>query len=129
MLRTEHQRPGGEKMVQAMLHGPVHHTVTSSSHRQKQTQVPMQLKNLKSRNGMSPNNFSLTCQQSVFSIPHPLHLPRCAPKPTERGQSANPITQVSLTALQQDRINPTNLHQSRAIAVNVNHSYISYLHN
>ena len=78
---------------------------------------------------MSPKNLSLTCQWGVLSISHPLLLPSCAPKPTQQGQLSNPITQVSLRALQQDRINPTNLRQSRAIAVNVNHSYISYLHN
>jgi len=100
-----------------------------SHHWQKQTQVCTQPKNLKSSNRISPKNLSSTWQWGVLSISDPLHLPSCAPKPTQHGQLANPITRESLKGLQKDRINPTHLRQSRAIAINVNHSYISYLHN
>lgn len=95
-----------------MLHGPGHRRVTSSSHRQKQTQVPMEHQNLQSGNRMSPKSLSLMCQWGVLSISHPLHLPSRATKPTQHRRLANPITRVSIRALQQDRINPTDLRQS-----------------
>lgn len=65
-----------------------------------------------------------------FAPTAPQYLSSMAPSQLcSKASPANPITQESLSVPQLHGTIPSSPHQSGAVAINVSHSYISYLHN